>query len=182
MGRPRTNFPPPWKDPSIPPTHKWCNGCKVAKPRAAFYVDRKKKQGIQGRCIECNKAKALAYARANPEKCRARHREWLRRSPREHTRIRDRAYKRSYGYTLQQYDHQLALQGGSCPICGRSPDPGERRYALDHDHNTGKLRGILCSACNGGLGCFKDDVDRLLRAAAYLAEWRRKHTEELVNG
>jgi hypothetical protein len=54
-------------------------------------------------------------------------------------------------------------QGGTCAICGR-PDPEH----VDHDHDTGAVRGILCVNCNGGLGQFRDSIDSLLIAASYL--------------
>ena len=70
---------------------------------------------------------------------------------------------RRYGIGAADVDAMIAAQGGRCPICGR-PDPEH----VDHDHATGKVRGILCFNCNGGLGQFRDDVDALLAAADYL--------------
>jgi len=58
-----------------------------------------------------------------------------------------------------------------CDICGRIAD--DRRHALDHDHRTGELRGVLCSRCNMGLGYFRDDLTALRNAADYLDRWRR---------
>ena len=57
----------------------------------------------------------------------------------------------------------VAEQGGTCPICGRA-DPEH----VDHSHETGAVRGILCFNCNGGLGQFRDSTDALVAAAAYL--------------
>nr|WP_240942772.1 endonuclease VII domain-containing protein [Planosporangium thailandense] len=64
----------------------------------------------------------------------------------------------------------MAEQGGVCAICG-SPDPKH----VDHDHVFGNVRGILCSNCNGGLGQFEDDVQRLSEAIRYLkgTTWQR---------
>lgn len=67
-----------------------------------------------------------------------------------------------YGLTPDQAD---AL-GDCCAICGRTN--ADRRLAIDHDHDTGRVRGRLCTACNRGLGYFGDDPERLLAAVAYL--------------
>lgn len=75
-----------------------------------------------------------------------------------------------YGLTTAGYAAMLADQGGCCAICGAAPD-GNTRYAklgVDHDHATGKVRGLLCDQCNRGIGAFKDDPTRLRAAAQYL--------------
>lgn len=77
---------------------------------------------------------------------------------------------RKYGITVDQFDVMLAAQGGVCRIC-RSGDPrGVGSFHVDHDHDTGVIRGLLCSDCNLGLGLFKDDATLLLGAANYLQE------------
>lgn len=74
-----------------------------------------------------------------------------------------------YGLTSADYDALLAAQDGMCWIC-RATDPssGSGTWHVDHCHNTGKVRGLLCSRCNLGLGNFKDDPQRLIRACMYL--------------
>jgi hypothetical protein len=62
----------------------------------------------------------------------------------------------------------LAAQGNACKICG-SPNSGERSLAVDHCHRTQRIRGLLCSACNTGLGSFRDSPELLKSAIKYLA-------------
>ena len=76
-------------------------------------------------------------------------------------------YERKYGITQDDYDHMLAEQGGVCAICGRPPKT--RRLSVDHNHKTGIVRGVLCHICNRGISYFRDDPERLQKAAAYLA-------------
>jgi hypothetical protein len=71
-----------------------------------------------------------------------------------------------YNITPEQYAQQMENQGGGCDICG-SP-PGERRLCVDHCHETGKVRALLCITCNTGLGAFKDSPKLLLVAAKYI--------------
>ena len=71
--------------------------------------------------------------------------------------------KYRYGIGADEFDELVRGQGGVCAICGR-PDPEH----VDHSHETGAVRGILCFNCNGGLGQFRDSVDALLAAVAYL--------------
>ena len=81
---------------------------------------------------------------------------------------KDANFRRRYGITLAAYDNLLRAQGGGCAICGRSPDEFKRAFAIDHDHKTGVIRGILCPDCNRGLGGFHDSPELLRKAADFL--------------
>lgn len=59
----------------------------------------------------------------------------------------------------------------TCSICG-TENFGAHRFSVDHDHITGKFRGILCTSCNAGLGLFKDDVERMKKAITYLVNFQ----------
>lgn len=76
--------------------------------------------------------------------------------------------KRIYGITIKEYYKMLEDQGGGCAVCGKTPGENGRRLAVDHDHETGEVRGLLCSSCNTGLGNFKDDPQLLESAMYYL--------------
>lgn len=69
-----------------------------------------------------------------------------------------------YGLTPAEYDRMLAKQGGRCAACGTESD----RLQVDHCHESGKVRGILCPNCNSALGHAQDDIDRLQRLISYL--------------
>lgn len=69
---------------------------------------------------------------------------------------------------LGGYDAVLRDQGGVCAICRKPPKVGGRRLHIDHDHKTGKVRGLLCARCNRGLAWFCDDPHRLTVASWYL--------------
>lgn len=82
-----------------------------------------------------------------------------------------RAYlARNFGISQEDYDSILAYQGGRCSICGTSENIDGRIFSLDHSHENGKIRGLLCSRCNLGLGSFLDNAENLRKAAKYLEE------------
>jgi hypothetical protein len=103
-------------------------------------------------------------------------------------RVRDRHLLRAYGITLEDYDRIFTKQGGVCAICGKPPtldnsakipdSPRARRQgklsqpilAVDHDHDTGEVRGLLCLLCNRALGLHKDDITLVRFALKYLEE------------
>lgn len=90
-------------------------------------------------------------------------RNWQRANP---ERRRATELKHKFGITVEQYNKMLAAQGGTCAICASTP--GLRRLAVDHDHETGIVRGLLCGPCNRALGMFRDDPALLAAAIRYL--------------
>ena len=80
-----------------------------------------------------------------------------------------RAYlKRMFGITLEQYEEMVISQGDCCAICGKHRTTNKQRLAVDHCHLTGVVMGLLCSHCNKSLGTFKDSINILNKAIAYL--------------
>lgn len=78
--------------------------------------------------------------------------------------------KMKFGLTVDEYNDLLSVQGGKCAICRTRTDRQKQHMAVDHCHQTGKIRGILCSSCNKGIGHFKDNPTLLNRAIVYLTK------------
>ena len=92
-------------------------------------------------------------------------------------RRRARGYqlKRKYDMTLEEYDRMIELQCGCCAVCGGRPD---KPLVVDHDHDTGAIRGLLCGYCNRMLGMACDEPATLRAAAEYIeAAWERNPLE-----
>ena len=104
---------------------------------------------------------------ANPEKVKAKN---DRNYERFAVSRRNSQLKKLYGITHADYEALLESQGGVCAICGAdSPRRvGRENLSVDHCHDTGKVRGILCEPCNIGLGRFDDDPKLLRSALEYL--------------
>jgi hypothetical protein len=81
--------------------------------------------------------------------------------------MKDWRLKRHFGIGLPEYRRLVRLQEGLCAICGEPPMPGES-LSVDHDHETGMVRGLLCRHCNIGLGKLGDTIETLLVAVEYL--------------
>lgn len=128
-------------------SEKRCIKCAAVKPLGDFV---KHKQCVGGFANECRVCRCARNKRAaNPASAQ---RAWL---------------KYRYGMTPEQYDAMLGAQGFVCAICLET-DPTGRRLAVDHNHATGVIRGLLCHPCNVSLGAFKEDTKRMKRAVYYL--------------
>ena len=131
---------------------KTCKKCGESKDEELFY--RRRDTGrLHTQCRACLAVSQKVYEKANRDKVRARHRANL--------------LKTRYGITSEEYERILHRQGGACALCFQEPPPGKHLH-VDHDHTTGKIRGLLCYTCNAGIGYLKDNTDRLLRAAEYV--------------
>jgi hypothetical protein len=122
-------------------------------PRSPEGLERRREQ---------KKLASRRYRAANPEKVRAYHREW---SAKRRERDANFHRQRTYGISPEQYEEMLKRQGGVCAICGRG-----RKLCVDHDHDTGHIRGLLCKPCNSSIGQLGDDVEGLKKAISYLEE------------
>lgn len=113
----------------------------------------------------CNTCWSRYYRRRYLEKMKAYARD-------RRAKNRDQYLCREYDITLEELTSLRASQDNKCKICGAPPpSEGHKRFlCVDHDHTTGKVRGLLCDKCNMGLGCFTDSVEKLLAAAQYLRE------------
>lgn len=169
-----------------------CSRCKECKPRAAFARNKAMRDGLQAYCRECAAAyhqqRQVAKGRnvrprvdvpAGHKLCRTcgevkPHSEWHRNATASDglvtrckacraERGREDHLKRKYGMTEAERDELIASQGGVCCIClAALPEH------VDHCHETGRVRGVLCFNCNSAIGKLGDDPDAVRRAAAYL--------------
>src|SRR3990167_2188512 len=162
---------------------KTCLDCKNEKSLSAFG----KSKGIKrfyprSRCKKCAIIKLHEWRERNPAKVRKAAKQNYRkninvykeRARKDYLRNpevnRRRSLIKNYGITDEQFNRLLEYQGGVCAICWRgiNADDRKKRLSVDHDHQTGKIRGLLCSGCNGGIGFFNDNLEVLKRAVNYL--------------
>jgi len=85
--------------------------------------------------------------------------------------------KTNYGMTMEDYDAMLQAQDNKCAICGRDQADVTKRFAVDHDHDTSRVRALLCYNCNHGLADFGDSIVRLQQAVTYLKRHKPKPFE-----
>lgn len=127
---------------------KRCTKCGEVKPVGGFDKDSSKADGLQCHCRTCNAERRRR--RAESGEARSNHLMY------------------QYGLSTNGFNAILVSQGRCCRICGRHEDDINGPLHVDHDHNTGKIRGLLCGTCNRGIGIFGDSPEGILRAYEYL--------------
>jgi hypothetical protein len=163
---------------------KRCSKCGELKPLTAFYRQETCRDGYRNDCEACFAARSKQWYLRNREHAIAQVKSWQQANPervkatrnasrpRRRAIDRDARLRRVFGLSADEYSAMLAEQGGGCALCGRAPSPG-RSLHVDHNHETGVVRGLLCFRCNAGIGQFREDKIRLVNAAVYLARGRR---------
>jgi len=163
---------------------KICTECSVEKEISEFYKVPRGKFGVMGKCKECIKKYQKDYHSEHPEKkqkyrnenkniIRERNINYHINNPEAKKR---QALKRTYGITLEQYNKLFESQNGVCAICGKPETDTNNRtnkviqIAVDHNHQTGNVRGLLCGKCNRMLGLVDDKIEVLIKAIDYLKE------------
>jgi hypothetical protein len=139
-----------------------CTVCKQTKAETEFYRRNDRPSGFQSRCKVCQNELTYKWRADHPQEI-AEHKHKSAQSH-NHWTLQTR-----YGITEDEYQEMYQRQNGLCAACNK-PSTGKRRLHVDHDHETGAVRGLLCQGCNTVLGMAHDDVDRLMSLAAYLLQ------------
>lgn len=128
---------------------KVCITCRIEKEPKDYYKH-------ETRCAECEKARKRE-ARKRYSHVDQDRKKWL---------------KYMYGLSVEQFKNLEISQNRLCAICGNKEQMSHGRLSIDHCHTTNKIRGLLCSKCNTGLGQFKDNIKLLEIAINYLRKWQ----------
>lgn len=151
--------------------------CPYENPQdlSNFYKSNRFNDGLSHYCKKCQLTKTANWAKRNPEKLAAKakrlrlklkienpHKAWaLRRNSR---------LKEAYGMTLDDYNNMFIAQNGCCAICARPASDFPKKLVVDHNHETGKVRKLLCGLCNQMLGSSKENKQTLQKAIQYLED------------
>ena len=138
-----------------------CNICGESKPLTEYYTTRFKsvsdptKKYYHGKCKKC----------------------YIKKGQEIYDPVKNRDYNLQYRYgiTLEEYNTILEEQNGECAVCGTDDPKGRQSgrgkvkgFYVDHNHETGEIRGLLCNNCNRSIGLFNDDPSILEKAVLYL--------------
>lgn len=149
---------------------KICTTCKISKEKEGFYRNKNMADGRDTRCKSCrNKAYKNWYNTDKAqEKIKTYSKEYYKR-PGVKEKTRAHGINRRFGISSDVYLKMLSLQKNKCAICNKEESCPKHKYlSIDHDHKTGKIRGLLCNKCNKAIGLLDDNPKILHSAINYL--------------
>lgn len=140
---------------------KKCTKCGIEKPLSEFSKDNHKKSDHTSQCKVCKNNYMKLFRKNNIELCKI----YLKRS----------TLKRTFGLSLDDYNDMLINQNYRCAICNKKETRKINgkicKLSVDHNHKTGKVRGLLCNDCNNGIGRLKENISILKTAIDYLRSY-----------
>jgi len=141
---------------------KKCGGCERLLCYGMFYRDGRWKYTPMSKCKDCIGTRVHGYKESNKDIVRSGSSRYT-----ERTKEKRRSYwlRQLYNITPERFEEMLLQQGGACAICRQ---PSDKVLHVDHNHSTGKVRGLLCSPCNSLLGYAYESSERLMKAIEYL--------------
>ena len=155
---------------------KKCKDCKLEKPLSSYASHKGMKDGLKAYCRDCNHIRTSKWQKENKEKCAESSKAYRERNPEKFKKANQKTKLRLlYGITVEQYNEKLLSQNSVCDICG-NPETVSKRGKLydlcvDHNHDTGQVRGLLCRNCNTAIGMLGDNSNTVLKAFNYLEKW-----------
>lgn len=139
---------------------KVCVKCGEPKDYSEFSpngVTRKGTQKYRSQCRKCDNARQLKYRKNYPNTSRY-----------SKDRLKSYQVKAAFGITYEEWVKLMESRGWACEICGRETESSGRTLAIDHDHSTGDIRGVLCQRCNCAIGLLSENDETLRSAIDYL--------------
>lgn len=146
---------------------KRCHKCEIEKDVSLFNKNKSTKDGYTSQCKECYRS----WHKNNPEKSKEQSKQWRNNHPK---RTIGFYLKSKYNITLKDYNTLFEQQNGYCAICGTHQTNFKLRFAVDHNHRTGEVRGLLCFKCNWILGRTNDNINVFKNAISYLEKYATK--------
>ena len=156
-----------------------CKECKKAERADQYLKNRELAIKSAGEWKKANRERVNAQVREDKKNNPEKYKKW---NADYHERNRDKinikAIARLHSIEVTDYEEMVKAQDNKCAICGKEETRMMRgkimRLCVDHDHETGQIRSLLCHDCNSGLGKFLDSPDLLTMAAIYLMDWNNK--------
>jgi hypothetical protein len=156
--------------------HKTCSKCNMAKPLSGFSAAANYKDGYRGQCKACRAVYTADYLLRNPDTKKSKPKKVSKQA------LRDRMLQKRYGLSLTGYEQLFRKQRGLCAICKNDSSRSTHRVlAVDHCHETGIVRGLLCSICNRGLSALGDTKESLMVAVRYLVAADRNNRKRATD-
>lgn len=176
-------------------TTKVCTKCNIEKPISEFYKDAGLTDKHRNDCKACNKEKVKKWSLRNPEKKALGRSKWKKDNPKKYTGAQRKYHKKymktaAYKLTtrttnlkrywpectgkeaLLKYNELFSYQEGCCAICSRHQSELKQALAVDHEHETGQTRGLLCINCNFIVGHAKENIGILNAVIDYLSKYK----------
>lgn len=150
------------------PKIKRCYKCREVKQASEFFRSNDRADGLRGVCKVCQKAYFQSWSLPDKAAANAKVKAWYHANK---EKIAHRQRKKVYGLEEEQYQAMFTRQGGNCLLCNKPP--GKKPLAVDHNHETGKVRSLLCSNCNLALGLLRENPVLIRRAADYIEFFAR---------
>lgn len=144
--------------------------CKQNNPQSLdnFYKSKKNKSGVVSECKECQKIRSKDTYTNNLDRSLTYAKNYRKNNP---EKFRNGRIKSLYGISSEEYNLLLNKQNDSCAICKIHVSEIKGSFNIDHNHSTGKVRGLLCHKCNKGLGLFLDKPEIISKAVDYLRKF-----------
>jgi len=135
---------------------KQCKRCFVKKPLSLFFKDSRAKDKKRAYCKQCDRIRADSWKESNKERVAQYNSNYK--------------LQYNYGLSIEEYEELLSKQNNKCAICNTDQKDLKRKLVVDHCHSSNKIRGLLCSHCNVGIGMLKENQDNLVAAIQYLKD------------
>ena len=148
---------------------KYCPKCKKIKTLRSFNKSKNSNFGYSSHCRLCSRRLGKKYHNKEKKQLEYRNKKDI---------FRNNKLKRDFGITLEEYNKKLKKQNNKCMVYGNTPKENRKALAIDHNHNTGEVRDLLCGNCNAAVGFLKENIVIAKEMVKYIRRWSKSVTSQ----